>query len=157
MHQEILTKKISFQLAARFDANVGCTVAQKPTASRGPNAVTTSYSVKISISESTYALAAIIVMLSAGKPRKRPFGKIQNIYLATPSEQHVRCILMSDSLWLWKIHYQRKTSRAYYSESTTCLSCSVQEKPTARKIMSPMAWQQWCGRLLFFFCPQNKK
>jgi len=97
------------------------------------------FSVKISISESTYALAAIIIMLSAGKPRKRPFGKIQNIYLATSSEQHVRCILISDSLWLWKIHYQRKTSTAYYSESTTCLSCSVQEKSTAWQIMSPMA------------------
>lgn len=77
------------------------------------------FSVRILISESTYALAAIIIMLSAGKPRKRPFGKIQNIYLATPSEPHVCCKLMSGSLWLWKIHYGRKTNTALYSKATT--------------------------------------
>lgn len=40
MRREIfLTKEISFQLAASFDANVGRTAAQKPRASSEPNAV----------------------------------------------------------------------------------------------------------------------
>lgn len=34
--------------------------------------------------------------------------------LATLTEQYIRCILMSCSLWLWKIHYRIKTNTVYY-------------------------------------------
>lgn len=54
-------------------------------------------------------------MLSGGNPKKgKEAVEKYKIFtlpnLATPTEQHVPCIFMRCSLWLWKIHYRIKTN-----------------------------------------------